>query len=193
MEVPDRSNLVYATAPTAGLGLGATPEERSAQAGRFTQRVAAWFYRTDPRWGVLEKTSGNNYQGYSVDCLAYRDDAAGLCWLVDIVRASDGPDAAPTWGVVEAPEPLSRWRISPEFLDPSAPIDPPPSPACLYVAPDLGPVAEALEALTARVAGLEQAVAGLVVTVPSVKFPDYEGTLAIPFFGSKTITLRPKP
>jgi hypothetical protein len=194
MNIPDRSSTVLRLAVDAGLGQGETPEARTAKAAMFTRRVAATLCAEDPRWGLLEKTGGNTHEGYSVDRLAYLDMAEALAWLVDIVVASDGPDARAGWGLDAEPVSSARWRRPPEAI-PLPPPDPPSDPVvqCLYTAPNLRPLTEALEALTARVASLERVVSMIEVNVPPVRFPVYEGTISLPFFGTKTITLRPKP
>lgn len=124
MSVPNESALVKELARTAKLGQGANAGERSANAGKFTQQVAAVLFRKDPRWGVLAKPSGNNYQGYSVDCLAYRQDTQ--LELVDIVSSSDMPEAKPSWSAAGTAT-IDRWRVSPAVADTPGP-GPTPEP-----------------------------------------------------------------
>jgi hypothetical protein len=82
----------------------------------ITKRVA-WLLK-DEGAGLLEKTSGNNCQGYSMDFVVYAD---GRSADIAVGGVFDGvaTDAAPAWGIEVIPSHVGRWR---------APFDPGEAP-----------------------------------------------------------------
>lgn len=88
------------------IGPRSTPEEVEHDKGLITQRAGYYSNNRDATIGVLEKTSGNNYMGYSVDILVRTD---GLFW--DVVT-DNGMEAMPVNGGPSGPDPelIPRWR-----------------------------------------------------------------------------------
>jgi hypothetical protein len=85
-----------------------TQEEVEQDKGLLTRRAGYYvFTLEDPTIGLLEKTSGNNSLGYSVDLLLRRVD--GTFW--DIATDKDGA-AVPLNGGPGGPDPelIPRWR-----------------------------------------------------------------------------------
>jgi hypothetical protein len=115
------SVVVQVALKTSLLGQGATTEERTQHAAQFTRTVACELHRLDAGWGLLEKTSGNNVNGFSVDCVV---DRAGNVYDVD-----------PT-----------RWRqpLEADCLGSLPPPDPPPPTV------DLTAIVARLDAILAR-------------------------------------------
>jgi hypothetical protein len=134
------SVVVQVAVKTSLLGQGATTEERTQHAAQFTRTVACELHRLDAGWGLLEKTSGNNVNGYSVDCVVNR---AGEVY--DVVRASDAADAAPQWLLADHVDP-ARWRppLEADCLGSPPPPDPPPPTV------DLTAIVARLDAILAR-------------------------------------------
>lgn len=107
-------------------------------AWRITTAVA--YQLRELGWGLLEKSSGNNHLGYSVDVIINPRTRE----LVDILMDSEGA-ATPIWSPLDyATVDPTRWR-PPVPPDGTAPVDPP-----------------APGGLEARVAALEARVAGLI-------------------------------
>jgi len=74
--------------------------------GLLTRRAGFYAYQVDPSIGLLEKTSGNNALGYSVDVLVRRD---GTFWDIATDRAGR---AMPVNSAASGPDPemAARWR-----------------------------------------------------------------------------------
>lgn len=86
-------------------------------------KVAVWDLKDNgENLGLLDKPSGNNCSGYSVDIVCYPDG------LIADVLADSGGDNTPTWNFGEPVSP-SRWRppIDPGNQIPSPPPEQPPS------------------------------------------------------------------
>jgi hypothetical protein len=84
------------------------PEDVEQDKGLLTRRAGFYvFTLEDPTIGLLEKTSGNNSLGYSVDLLLCRTD--GTFW--DVATDKNGC-AAPLNGGPSGPDPelIPRWR-----------------------------------------------------------------------------------
>ena len=75
--------------------------------GLLTRRAAYYANQRDASHGLLEKTSGNNSLGYSVDWILRVTDGVG--WDV---TTDDGVNALPVNGDQHAPDPanIPRWR-----------------------------------------------------------------------------------
>jgi hypothetical protein len=85
------------------------PEQVEQDKGLLTRRAGYYVFTfEDPTIGLLEKTSGNNSLGYSVDLLLRRVD--GTFW--DVATDKDGA-AAPLNGGPSGPDPelVPRWRM----------------------------------------------------------------------------------
>ena len=74
--------------------------------GLMTRRSGYYSNLQDPYIGILEKTSGNNSEGYSVDILIHKD---GRFWDI---ATDDGSMAKPVNGSERGPDPelAARWR-----------------------------------------------------------------------------------
>lgn len=99
-----------------------TPEAVEADKGLLTQRSGWYVYQKNPTIGVLEKTSGNNYLGYSVDLLIQTN---GTFWDI---ATDNGIEALPVNG-----GPSSDPSLVPSWRPPSAelaqmPDQPAPGP-----------------------------------------------------------------
>lgn len=97
----------------------------------ITKRVA-WLLKGEGA-GLLEKTSGNNCKGYSMDFVVYPD---GRSADIAVGGEFDGvvTDAAPAWNLEMKPEHIARWRPA---IDPGdGPFIPPDHP----VPPDVEPL-----------------------------------------------------
>jgi hypothetical protein len=85
-----------------------TQDEVEQDKGLLTRR-AAWYVnqQRDPSHGLLEKTSGNNSLGYSVDWILRQSDGVG--WDI---ATDDGTNALPLNGDEHAADPayIPRWR-----------------------------------------------------------------------------------
>ncbi len=104
-----------------------TQEEVEQDKGLLTRR-AAYYVSTqrNPSHGLLEKTSGNNSEGYSVDWILQQTDGDG--W--DVVT-DDGHNALPLCGGAHGPDSsrIPSWRQATAELaqyDESAPVPTPP-------------------------------------------------------------------
>lgn len=73
--------------------------------GLITQRSGYYSYQRDSTMGVLEKTSGNNYLGYSVDILIRTNGQ-----YYDIVTDKNGEAVPVNGGPSTDPELIPRWR-----------------------------------------------------------------------------------
>lgn len=73
--------------------------------GLITQRAGFYSYERDSTMGVLEKSSGNNYQGYSVDILIRTNGD-----YYDVVTDSGGQAVPVNGGPDHDPELIPRWR-----------------------------------------------------------------------------------
>lgn len=128
------------------------PLDGPCGAFEITKRVA-WQLRATGA-GTLDKPSGNNCGGRSVDIIAYPDGR-----LVDILSDAGGSNG-PVWNPIEPVE-ASRWRAA---VDPGD--GPPAPPAPVTPSVDLTPLLSrldalerTLQALTGTVPDLEQRVA----------------------------------
>lgn len=85
-------------------------------------RVVAWTLQSEGV-GLLDKPSGNNCQGYSVDFITYADGSG-----VDILGDAGGANL-PGWDVAEPPGALlGRWRQPVPPIPTPVPPQPVPSP-----------------------------------------------------------------
>lgn len=73
--------------------------------GLITQRAGYYSYDRDATMGVLEKSSGNNYKGYSVDILIRTNGQ-----YYDIVTDKNGEAVPVNGGPSTDPELIPRWR-----------------------------------------------------------------------------------
>ena len=170
MTIPNRKSVVKALAENYDLRAGKTDAERKRISHMFVRLVAQTLRKEDQNWGLLAKPHGNNYEGYKVDGLAYRDFNGGVCWLIDIISASESDEAAPAWQVQDKPEPLEDWRVPPPTKEP--PVDPPVEPPTKPpTQPDPTPVNLA-EVLT-KLNHIEVVLQQLLLR----EFPDYEGKM----------------
>jgi len=103
-------------------------EEVEDQKGLLTRRAGYYSNLRDANIGILEKTSGNNSMGYSVDILIHKDGT-----FYD-VATDDGRQALPVnGGPGNDPGLISRWRQPTKELagldgtDPIPEPEPPPS------------------------------------------------------------------
>ena len=102
-----------------------TQDEVEQDKGLITRR-AAWyvFDQRDATHGLLEKTSGNNSLGYSVDWILRQSDGVG--WDI---TTDDGQNALPVNGDQHPPDPayIPRWRQPTAELAqmPTTPTPPP--------------------------------------------------------------------
>lgn len=86
-----------------------------------TKECAIRINRSYPSCGLLKKPSGNNIDGYSVDCLFFKDEA-----IVDIIGASGSPTSSATWQVNTDNLPSSdKWQ-NPNIFVTNPPVDNPP-------------------------------------------------------------------
>jgi hypothetical protein len=81
-------------------------------------------------------------------------------------------------------QPPSPWRV-PVVSLPTLP-DPPSAP------PD-ETAAGVLALVLARLEAIEQRLGNIDIPVPATKFPVYEGTIRVPYLGTGSVTLTPKP
>jgi len=104
----------------------ADAEQVEHDKGLLTQRAGWYVFQKNPTIGVLEKTTGNNYQGYSVDILIRLD---GIFWDV---ATDNGVEALPVNGGPSGPDPelIPRWRQPTAELAqvPDTPPTPEPEP-----------------------------------------------------------------
>lgn len=88
-------------------------------------RAVAWAHRAEG-WGLLEKPTGNNVLGYSVDVIINAREKQ----VVDILGSSEA-ECYPQWSVIEwRDDYAARWRppLAPDDAPPvEPPVDPPPS------------------------------------------------------------------
>ncbi len=81
-------------------------EEVENQKGILTRRAAYYSYLADNKYGILEKTSGNNSEGYSVDIIIDKETGD----IYD-VATDNGRIAIPVNGGPENhPDLIPRWR-----------------------------------------------------------------------------------
>lgn len=143
-QVPDHQPTVRAVF-ARGYSLGSKSENC-----RFTRDVAAALHQIDSSFGLLKKRPSQNQCDDSqtaVDAVLYLPTGQA----VDIIQASDSPQASPTW-IVDVP----RYGSS-EWLAPAIPTPGtnPPTPE-----PDPSDDALALAALVEqRLVGMEQRLA----------------------------------
>lgn len=120
--------------------------------GMITQRAGYYSYEKDHTIGVLEKTSGNNYKGYSVDILIRTN---GDYW--DVVTDRDGQAVPIDSGTNHDNELIPRWRKPTRELAQLPPEGetPPPDtggePEQPPATVDLQPVLDAIAASEQRV------------------------------------------
>lgn len=130
MSVPDRSQFARDfLGPRLGLVGGI--EETRRHSFEAVKAGCVELRKTDPRWGLLEKTGGAHVDGFAADIWLY-DLGDGSAQVVDVVGNAEG-DADPSTGVRGAPVPswsvkdirsIGQWR-APDGSAP-APTTPPP-------------------------------------------------------------------
>lgn len=130
----------------------ATQDEVEQDKGLLTRRGAYYAHQRDPSHGLLEKTSGNNSLGYSVDWILRQTDGVG--WDVTTDEWNDETQtgmARPVNGDAHPADPayIPRWRMPTAELA-QLPTTPPPEP---------GPTPPSTED---RLAALEAAVNALI-------------------------------
>ena len=159
MPVPDVSVRVRSFLAPRLRRLGSTEATR-ANSFAAVRDACLDLRASDPRWGVLAKTSGDNVGGYAADIHAY-DLGNGTCRLVDVVDDAEGEDGAPsaTWSLVPderaGVRPIAQWRVPPGASP--VPSEPPaPQPSATSITIDLAAVIAAATApLVAEVAALK--------------------------------------
>lgn len=128
----------------------------------ITKRVA-WELRAEGA-GLLEKRSGNNCNGYSMDWVVYPD---GRGADIAVGGEFDGvtTDAAPAWSIEVVEDHGRRWRpaLDPEDAPvptPGTPVPNPGTPPPVIVQPvDLSGLESKIDALARDLAAHEQAEA----------------------------------
>lgn len=94
--------------------------------GIFTDACARMLKAKDVRFGHLIKKPGQNqYDGHAVDAVLYLSDTPGQSVAVDLISASETPEAKPSWGLDIPRYSASDWR------------DPGPQPASKVQRPAL--------------------------------------------------------
>lgn len=154
--------------------LVAAGADLSGPCGAFSiTKAVAWALRGEGA-GLLDKPSGNNCQGYSVDIVAYKDGS-----IFDILGDGGGANE-PQWNASDAVDP-ARWRPA---IDPGGDPEPDPGPTpspCPSV--DLEPVQAHLEAIDKHLYDQgERIYADLVARLERLEakeptFPTYKGSI----------------
>lgn len=119
--------------------------------GLITQRAGFYSYERDSTMGVLEKTSGNNYLGYSVDILIRTNGE-----YYDVVTDQDGQAVPVNGGPSNDPELIPRWRKPTAEL---AQVSPDEGGGEGEPVPPSDDLTARVEALEAHVKALEEAIA----------------------------------
>lgn len=174
-------------------------EEVEAQKGLLTQRSGYYSNLRDSNIGVLEKTSGNNYKGYSTDILIHHD---GTFWDI---ATDDGRQALPVNGGPQFdPALASRWRQPTKELaglengEPIPEPEPPPNDDVLELLNHIVHQNEVIIAQNTAIQGhldAQDATLQLILNKPSeaekfkITYPNYTGRL----FGVSNVTLTPEP
>lgn len=168
LQLPDKSQEV-AQLLTAfpAFGQGDTQAARLRNSFLAARHTAQQLARTDPRWGILRKTSGSNVDGFSADYLAYclgtpsEQGCAGQALHVDIIADAEGADGPPrpSW----APHgPVDEPRISWAYAGrPEEPAPGPPGPQPQPQPIDLSAVLQKLDALAQQVTQLQHQLTAL--------------------------------
>jgi len=113
-------------------------EEVEEQKGILTRRAAYYSFIRDSQYGILEKTEGNNSQGYSVDIII------STTGLIYDVASDNGHIAIPiNGGPVSKPDLIPRWRQPTRELA-GIGAEPPPDPDPNPVPPDDDDIKELL-------------------------------------------------
>lgn len=126
----DYSALVHQALDTFnGSLVSADPHEQECNKARLTFRAGYFIHLKDQNIGLIEKTSGNNCQGYSVDLLYDKSNG----WNIDI--ATDEPCGGMNrcvkvlWFPRHDPAIAHRWRVpSKELAGIDGPVIPPSQP-----------------------------------------------------------------
>jgi hypothetical protein len=187
MSVPDGSQVVRDV--LAELGQLPPTEESKA----LLTRMSCWrLHQSEPSWGLVRKTSGNQVRGLSTDLIMWRPTGE----IVD-VTTDDGGRIQAMWGV-RAPQdalPPDRW-VAPTPEGPQAVAAPPETPAApptiIQQTVDLTPVLARLDEQAALLRELKQEIVQirqLAADRPAPPAPPaYEGNL----MGVKVV-LHPRP
>lgn len=121
----------------------------------FTDQALARLAPTDPNWGRKVRRDGD-WSSRNPDALAYRTGVTHV--YVDVVIASDSPDAKPSWQVTERSD--GYWMALPGTPS-EPPVQEPAEPGqCDCVQPILmvlGSLEERYQQLADRVTALEAA------------------------------------
>ncbi len=113
-------------------------EEVEEQKGLLTRRAAYYSFLKDAQYGILEKTTGNNSKGYSVDIII------SVTGLIYDVASDNGRIAFPiNGGPSNQPDLIPRWRQPTAELA-GIGIEPPPDPDPNPLPPDDDDIKELL-------------------------------------------------
>lgn len=157
------------------------------EAGRLLNTVALRLKAEG--FGLLRKDAGNRCPvgslSVSCDWLVHQPSGTGCDVLIDAPGTeADGTQVSgkgtPTWC---AGNPVDLTK----FVPPQGAVTPPEPPTPDPTLPVL------LAQIQAKLAELEAAIRAIPpCTVPTVAFPDYTGTIKVPYLGSAPVTLSPK-
>lgn len=178
-EPPDRRGVVEQLAQDTGTLI-------QTDSTTFTDRACALLALEDPAWGRKARRAGD-WASRNADVVAYRWPS-GAWVYVDIVGASDSPQARPAWQVVQPVD--GAWMACPAAAPPSEPEPQPPGS-------DQAAVLAAVADLRAQLATMQAALEELrarplpACPAPTIEWPTYEGTVRVPFLGSAPVTLSP--
>lgn len=134
--------------------------------------------------GVLEKASGNNCRGRAVDYIVFP-----LGPSVDILGDAGGANT-PQWLLDNDPALLRRY-VPPFALDVDAPPPQPPVPSAPR--PDANDLVLRLAAIETKLASLTGAVTHLAAMIATQGSRHLVGDVRVPYLGTVTIDLVPKP
>lgn len=115
LSVPDQSGFVRSFLASRLRKLGSMDETR-ANSFAAVKACVIELRKTDARWGLLEKTAGDNVDGFAADIALY-DLGDGTAQVVDIVSDAEGAGPqgkgdgtpSPGWSVKDI-RPISQWR-----------------------------------------------------------------------------------
>lgn len=166
--------------------------------GVFTEAVVIELRQHDADWGHIRKSGAQNHvvdpQGnwHAVDALMHRNDGA----VFDIVSDSESVNARPSWQT-KGTAPVSLWYAPGTGVSsPStpAPTPQPPAPAPVHVdySGDIIDIKNKLDNLSRLVEELVVRPQPAAPEIPAVKFPNYSGSISIPYLGNRSFTLKPE-